>query len=202
MPSSVSLYRKCRTIVAMSATFRNESAHSGLPAPKSTRPKQHSPPEREKNVLILSILESISSMIDCELDIIHMEWEHPERFVSSPTAPASPTSPAVPSAPIDPAVTPAIAVPTAPAPRVIPLVRWNGKTAELLEYTIPPFLAGKFQTRSGEPLTWAGIVKLIETIFGISVPDLYDRKTKLLNRYKNTAFIDKMKRVLIEESQK
>jgi hypothetical protein len=67
---------------------------------------------------------------------------------------------------------------------------------------IPLHVAGKLSKPSGEPMTWAGVVKHIEVVYGVTVTDLYDRKTTILSRYKNTAFIDEMRRVLIEESQK
>jgi hypothetical protein len=129
------------------------------------------------------ILDRAIDVIDCELEIVRMELEYPESIVSP-----------IPDADPDPGSEPE----AAPAP----LARWNGTIAELLEYTIPPWAAGKLSKPSGKPMNYAEAVKFIETVYGITITDLYDRKTKILCRYKNTAFIDEMRRVLLEEAKK
>lgn len=120
-------------------------------------------------------------MIDCELEIVGMELEHPENFACPIPETAS-----------------------EPEPGVIPepLARWNGTIAELLEYTIPPWAAGRLSNPSGKPMNYAEAVRFIETVYGITIADLYDRKTRILNRCKITAFIDEMRRVLLEEAKK
>ncbi|GHU55155.1 hypothetical protein FACS189411_03090 [Bacteroidia bacterium] len=42
-----------------------------------------------KNVLLQDIATQVIGLIDCELEIVKMEREHPERFVKADNAPAS-----------------------------------------------------------------------------------------------------------------
>ena len=130
-------------------------------------------PERGKNLPVRILTNGAKSLINSELKIARMELKHPER----------------------------LATPADPQPAA-PLAQWNGTVAELLEYTIPLHAAGKFRKLSGERMTWVDTVQFIEAAFGISVPDLYDRKTKVLTRQKNTTFLDEMRRVFIEEAKK
>lgn len=128
--------------------------------------------ELDKDVLIRNLVNKAIYFIEAELDIIKMELEHPDRFISFPSDNA-------------------------------PLARWNGTIAELLEYIIPPQVAGRLSKPTGEPMAYSDVVKLIETVFGISVTAPYDRKTKLLSRMKNiTPFLDKMRQVFREEAEK
>jgi len=123
-------------------------------------------------------------MIDCELELVGIELAYPEKFArntcDTPDAQPEPTSTTAPE----------------------PLARWNGTIAELLEYTIPPWAAGRLSKPSGQPMNYAEAVRFIEIVYGITITDLYDRKTKILSRYKATAFIDEMRRVLLEEVKK
>lgn len=83
------------------------------------------------------------------------------------------------------------------------LARWNGTIAELLEYIIPLQISGRLSADTGEAMSYADAVKLVERIFGISLSAPYDRKTKLLSRKKNsTPFLDKMRLVFREEVEK
>lgn len=84
-----------------------------------------------------------------------------------------------------------------------PLARWSGTMMELLEYFIPLQMAGKLFKPSGEPMTFADVIKLIESIFGVIANKPYDMKTKILSRKKNiTPFIDKMRQMLLEVAEK
>lgn len=124
---------------------------------------------------ISHLTEAALDLINCELDIIKMELDFPGRFLFDETE--------------------ATAISR-------PLAQWNGTVAELLEYMIPLHVSGKLLKPTGEPMTWAGVVKHIELVCGVTVPDLYDRKAKILNRYKNTAFLDKMRQVVVEAAQR
>lgn len=83
-----------------------------------------------------------------------------------------------------------------------PLAKWGGSIADRLEYTIPVWASGKLCKPTGEPMSWVDAVDLIRKVFGITVEDLYDRKTKILSRQKNTCFLDEMRRVFMEEAKK
>jgi hypothetical protein len=83
-----------------------------------------------------------------------------------------------------------------------PLARWAGNVIDLIEYGIGPQAAGRLLKPSGEPMNYADSIKLIERVFGISVPDLYDRRATALNRTKNTVFQDEMRRVYLDEAKK
>jgi hypothetical protein len=44
--------------------------------------------ERKKNAVVFALIEKAVALIDCELEIVRMELEYPERFVvSTPPAP-------------------------------------------------------------------------------------------------------------------
>jgi hypothetical protein len=66
----------------------------------------------------------------------------------------------------------------------------------------PLYLTGRLRNPSGKPMTWAGIVRHMKIVCGVSVPGPYDRKSKIIARYDNTAFLDKMRKALIEKSQR
>jgi len=83
-----------------------------------------------------------------------------------------------------------------------PLARWNGKVADLIEYSIGPQVSGKLLKPSGEPMSYADVVEFIENVFGVTIPGAYDRKTKILSRQKNTTFQDEMRQVFLEEAKK
>lgn len=82
------------------------------------------------------------------------------------------------------------------------LVRWNGSVAELIELMIPLQISGKLAKPTGQAMTWADVVKHVEAVYGVAVPGSYDRKTKILNRYKKTPFLDNMRQVFVEEAKK
>jgi hypothetical protein len=83
-----------------------------------------------------------------------------------------------------------------------PLIRWGASTADLIEYTIGPQAAGILQLPSGKPMNFEEAVIFLEKIFGITIPQFYDRRTKILDRQKNTAFQDEMRRIFLEEAKK
>lgn len=128
--------------------------------------------EREKNAATRALVERSLALIDCELEIVRMELEYPQHFL--------PVS----------------------APASKPLIRWNGTISELLEMAVAVHCAGRFSKPTGEPMTYADTIRFVESVYGITVADLYDRKTKLLSRQKNTSFLDEMRRVFIEEARK
>jgi hypothetical protein len=123
------------------------------------------------------LIERAIELIDCELDIVKMELEYPERFtpIATPTTTSPPT----------------------------PLAKWNGTIAELLENAIPAQVAGKLSKPTGELMTYAEAVEFVETVFGLTITAPYDRRTKLLARKKNgTPFLDKMRLILMAEIEK
>ncbi len=83
-----------------------------------------------------------------------------------------------------------------------PLARWGGNVIDLIEYFIGPQAAGLLQQPSGRPMTYEESIELLEKTFGIKIPQPHDRRGKALDRQKNTAFTDEMRRVLLEEAKK
>lgn len=84
-----------------------------------------------------------------------------------------------------------------------PLAKWKGTIAELLEYLIPLQIAGKLLKLSGEPMAYSDTIKLVESIYGITITAPYDRKTRLFSRKKSeTPFLDNMRRVFVEAVEK
>ncbi len=84
-----------------------------------------------------------------------------------------------------------------------PLARWGGKIADLIEYHIGPQAAGLLQHPSGRPMTWEEAVEFLEKTYGITISNPSDRRAKALERQKNTAFQDEMRKVyLLEAEQK
>jgi hypothetical protein len=83
-----------------------------------------------------------------------------------------------------------------------PLVRWGGKIADLIEYHIAPQAAGLLQHPSGRPMTWDETVDFLEKTYGITISNPSDRRTKALDRQKNTAFQDEMRKVYVLEAER
>lgn len=54
-----------------------------------------------------------------------------------------------------------------------PLAKWKGTIAELLEYLIPLQIAGKLLKLSGEPMAYSDTIKLVESIYGITITAPY-----------------------------
>lgn len=82
------------------------------------------------------------------------------------------------------------------------LARWNGKITDLIEYFIGPQAAGKLLNPDGRPMNYEESIELLEKIFGINVPNSSDRRGRVLDRQKNTAFQDEMRRIFLEEAKK
>lgn len=83
-----------------------------------------------------------------------------------------------------------------------PLARWGSTSGNLIEYFTAPQAAGLIQHPSGKPMTFEETIQLLERVFGITIPQFYDRRVKLLARQKNTTFQDEMRRVYLEEAKK
>jgi hypothetical protein len=82
------------------------------------------------------------------------------------------------------------------------LVRWGGPVVDLLEYHIGPQAAGLLRHPSGMPMTYDEAVDFIEKTYGVKVSNPSDRRAKILERVDNTAFTDKMRKVLLSEADK
>jgi hypothetical protein len=80
--------------------------------------------------------------------------------------------------------------------------RWGGNVVDLIEYHIGPQAAGILQHPNGMPMTYEESVEFLENTYGVTVPNLCDRRAKALARQDNTAFTDKMRKVLQLESEK
>ena len=78
----MNLSLNCIAIAAMRAISRKELAHYGSRPRNSLRSGYASQStSRGKNVLILIVIDRAIAAIECELKIVEMEVEHPERFV-------------------------------------------------------------------------------------------------------------------------
>lgn len=77
-----------------------------------------------------------------------------------------------------------------------PLARWNGATIELIEYFMPLQIAGKLLLPSGQVMKYADLIRLLESMLGITIAAPQDRKSDVVNRNKPTVFIEKMLDVL------
>ena len=84
----------------------------------------------------------------------------------------------------------------------LPLARWGGKIADLIEYHIGPQAAGLLQHPSGRPMTWDETVEFLEKTYGITISNPSDRRAKALERQKNTAFQDEMRKVYLLEAER
>ncbi len=83
-----------------------------------------------------------------------------------------------------------------------PLARWGGSINDLIEYHLGPQAAGVLQLPSGRPMNYEESIEFLEKTYGISVPQPHDRRGRVLDRQKNTAFTDEMRRTLLEEAKK
>ena len=83
-----------------------------------------------------------------------------------------------------------------------PLARWNGKVIELIEYYLPLQISGKMLLPSGKPMSYAALIRYLESSYGITIPDERKRKAEVVNRTKATVFIEKMLNVLKESVKK
>jgi hypothetical protein len=120
-----------------------------------------------------TLLRRAILFIESEIDLAKMEVEHPERFI------------------------------VFAGDNSTPLFRWNGKPHELLEYVMPLQISGKLLKPSGEPMNFSEMVKIFESMCGITVAKPHDIRMRLLTRKKNIApFIDKMRLVLKNASEK
>jgi hypothetical protein len=79
-----------------------------------------------------------------------------------------------------------------------PLARWNGKITELIEYYLPLQISGKLLLPSGRPMSYAALIRFLESSYGITITDERDKKSDVVNRGKPTIFIEKMLGVLKE----
>ncbi len=79
-----------------------------------------------------------------------------------------------------------------------PLARWNGKIIELIEYYLPLQISGKMLMPSGKPMTYADLIRYLESSYGITIAGERDRKSEVINRSRPTVFIEKMLEVLKE----
>ncbi|MDL2319836.1 hypothetical protein LJC45_01745 [Alistipes sp. OttesenSCG-928-B03] len=82
------------------------------------------------------------------------------------------------------------------------LARWNGSVNDLIEYFIGPQAAGKLLNPDGRPMNYEESVEFLEKTFGILIPNAHDRRGRVLDRQKNTSFMDEMRRVFLEEAKK
>ncbi len=118
------------------------------------------------------LIRQVINFIDSEIELVKLEIEYPERFITFLDDP-------------------------------VPLARWNGKLAELLEYVMPLQLSGKILKPSGEPMAFTEVVRIFESLLGITIDNPNDIKMRLLARKKNvTPFIDKMKYAIKEAAEK
>ena len=83
-----------------------------------------------------------------------------------------------------------------------PLARWGGNINDLIEYHIGPQAAGKLLNPDGRPMNYEESIQFLEKTYGIKVPNAHDRRGRVLDRQKNTSFMDEMRRVFLEEAKK
>lgn len=83
-----------------------------------------------------------------------------------------------------------------------PLGRWGGNISELIEYTIGPQVSGKLLMPSGKPMTFEEAIEFLEKTFGITIPYPHDRRAKVFDRQKNTAFQDEMRKTFLAEVER
>ena len=137
MPFSMNWQHNLSTVALRSAIPGSIYVLSGLPGPNSPHGPGNHNQEREKNVAILSatgsILERAIDMLDCELEIVRKEMEHPERFIDR----------------------------TTPEP-VTPLASWGGTLAQLLELIIALFLTGLIRKSDSRKMNLAEVAEFLK----------------------------------------
>jgi hypothetical protein len=70
---------------------------------------------------------------------------------------------------------------------------WRGTISDLIELSIALHKTELLCKPSGEPMTYAQITTAIQEIFGVKIPNIYSRKTRILERKKSSSpFLDKL----------
>lgn len=179
MPLSVTSYHKCRTIVAGSAIFLSEFVHFDLPVPNSFPLEPGYRSERGKNGLVLAIVESVASMIDCELDLIELEVNHPELFpdASEQNAPDFDLHLAAKSGGLG--------------------------LIGIAEIVVGLWLSEEIVGRNGRPAPLKRIAAAFEYVLGISFGDIYDKMEDIYDRkpFNRTKALDFLRSLIIRREK-
>jgi hypothetical protein len=109
-------------------------------------------------VPLQAVITQAIELIDCELDIVGMELEHPERFVRADNTPASNV-----------------------------LWNAKGAKVKILELADGLFRLGELTTLDGTELTFADIIRAFETAFNTGLKSLYIQRNQCRNRKKSAA---------------
>ena len=107
---------------------------------------------------MLSAITRAVSQIDCELEIVKMELEHPLLFVKTDNSPIS---------------------------NVLWVTK--GAKSKMLELVSGLFRLGELTTRNGMELRYADIARGIELAFNANLGNLYVKRNQCRNRKKSAA---------------
>lgn len=84
----------------------------------------------------------------------------------------------------------------------VPLAKWNGTIAALLELALCLQKAGIITKLTGEGMAWSDMIRHIGRVFGVIIPRPYERKDKLFTRKKDeTPFLHKLIDIFRIESE-
>ncbi len=90
---------------------------------------------------------------------------------------------------------------TDPCPPVIYI--WEGTVSDLIELAIALCKAELIRKPTGELLTYTEIVRALQQIFGVKIPNIYSRKTRAKERKKNASpMLDRMLALYKNEVEK
>lgn len=146
------------------------------------RQKRFTPPVRGENALKEVYLRKALSLVDSELELLHLHITRPEAFAARELLVASASSPRLSLLPKFP----------------------NLGIMGMTELLTALALLGGIEDTTGKPPAVIALAEAFERAFGFSFHNIYDRQCKLFKRkpYNLTKTLDALKAVLVKEGRK